>query len=497
MTIITGYHYPHDMIIKCCGKLGQSGWRFFKKHDKDMFIDFFKVLGRMKTAPQDFHSYYVLYKFHEFLDLLSIKEIALVCRVLNRLKINLLLEHPLAYSLKSRVENIICDNMETIDNSSLDIIDSYFPYRYTELFTRPELLQERALANKNIDVSSQILILYNVTNTYSGKRLSKQLLKKVLNEVNEEKVETLSLKDCSMLQNILMYQDLSSCERLAYFRKIEKYAVELMSEPVHSTETIFLLPMVIMQFLRGGIINERLFQELKNDERIFKVDSNGNLSLQGNVAYRNKNYQDKKTMVTLQIIFGLLKYYKMSDILVLSEKTLIFIESYEEIKTPSAALLSGRQYNHKSWSRVGSKIPDLILEAFGCSYQDSKEYIVETSVLPFYSTVDFIFCLDNSRKLVKIGRHFESFDAKEVKYLAKNNESDYHFINLTLILSPAMLYINGKVFDPNFHCFEIMKDLGYKTFAFHFRNDLVTDEEVLQDLKNFIENMNERLRDST
>ena len=301
---VHGPIYPYNLLYKVASDSGKNSTRFFSKFDPATMVDLAKILLRLKHVPEDFHKYYALFKFYEFINCFSLEEIALICRAFQNHAIKVLGDHPLNSALQTVVLNRLCDSMETVDDNVFTIIDDFFRLKSLNNFNRFEEFQEKAINCPNLGLSSLIRVLRRSDSTVCA--LNGDLIQKItdliLNDIN-----TIAFVDCLLLQRLITRNVFTN--DVAF--KLNTRLLKLMEEKdgKHlAEEKIVVLPFILLQFAYQGFFSEVLCNQLKNDGRLFAQNDDKKVELKNNIL-RGELKEQRSIRAAIGIIDGLGKYH--------------------------------------------------------------------------------------------------------------------------------------------------------------------------------------------
>ena len=301
---VHGPIYPYTLLYKVASDSGKNSRRFFSKFDPATMVDLAKILLRLRNVPEDFHKYYALFKFYEFINCFSLEEIALICQAFQSHGIKVLGDHPLNSALQTVVLNRLCDSMETVDDNVFTIIDDFFRLKSLNNFNRFEEFQEKAMNCPNLGLSSLIRVLRRSDSTVCV--LNEDLIQKItdliLNDIN-----TIAFVDCLLLQRLITRNVFTN--EVAF--KLNTRLLKLMEEKDGrhlAEEKIVVLPFILLQFAYQGFFSEVLCNQLKNDGRLFAQNDDKKVELKDNIL-RGELKEQRSIRAAIGIIDGLVKYH--------------------------------------------------------------------------------------------------------------------------------------------------------------------------------------------
>jgi hypothetical protein len=301
---VHGFIYPYNLLYKVAQDNGEKSRRFFSKFDPATMVDLAKVLLRLRYVPEDFHKYYALFKFYEFINCFSLEEIALICQAFQSHGIKVLGDHPLNSALQTVVLNRLCDSMETVDDIVFTIIDDFFRLKSLNNFNRFEEFQEKAINCPNLGLSTLIRVLRRSDSTVCA--LNEDLIQKItdliLNDIN-----TIAFVDCLLLQRLITRNVFTN--EIAF--KLNTRLLKLMEEKDKrhlAEEKSVVLPFILLQFAYQGFFSEVLCNQLKNDERLFAKIDDKKVELKNNIL-RGELKEQRSIRAAIGIIDGLGKYH--------------------------------------------------------------------------------------------------------------------------------------------------------------------------------------------
>ena len=477
------YHF--NLLCKVAGNSGTNARRFFKKFEPRCLIDLAKVIRFMQTLPDDFHRYYALFKFYEFIDIYDLKEIALICKAFKNQGVDVLSDHPMKMNISTILWNRLCDSMETVSDSVIKDIDDFLPLGAQIAFENYDLLQEKALQNTNIGLSGLLRVLRRCeANTcFLNENLIEKVVQLVLNDVS-----SISSPDCFIIQRLITRGTFSKTDSIALNKRLLKL-MEESEESLHSERRI-VMPFNILFFAIAGLYSEKLCNKLRKDDRLFIEENDGKVTLNRQILHSFLN-DAMPLKATLGIINGLGSYYG-KDYLNISDKSTSIMIDYSSrwspkwIKSDKDLFLPDQH-----WQKIVPKTPELISEK-AClnSDHDLSRYVIETSILPFYGSVDFVFCLDKSNNMIPMTDSFikQLSDPYSIKKLSEDQKAlDVQWCVLSL-LTHKMTFLRGYTVNHSLKLmYEIIHEIGYRTHVFYFDyGEDVDTKEVEEELKSFI-----------
>ncbi len=481
----THNHFADFMMFKVAFE-GKNSRTFFRKLDPECLVDLASVMRRRPKLPEGFHTYYAVYKFHEFSDYLSIPELALICRAFKKHKVSVDTKHPIYLSLMSKVWGKLIDHMCHVETEDFCHIDNYFSFVPLHHIQNGHELASNAMKNGNLDVGSLIRVLGRV-----GEPAHDKLSSIIQQEILQGDIN-ISLREVVILLRFIANEATFDEEIVPHL--LNRTVAYVKSLDLQSERVVEVIN-TLLWFVYNGVFDKELFEKVQLDSRIFRQQSSGS---EVDVAKKMLYSTSPDNMMIcrmLCIIHGLGKLHSMKTFLFSSKSQLILAKREDFYPPPTTSLkFTERPDNpYETFEIVGSHTLEIFGEKSGITpNQNVEEFIWSTSVLPFFPFLhDYIFCRNKLGDIVRIPKEFRSMHLPhDIKRIPQELKSDYTWHTLTLvhpISSKALLKI--ALNDPKMSYFRCAKDLGYSINVFDFRAYARDDPSILQHYKDFIKNI--------
>ena len=479
---IPSQDYVYFFVFRNCNRKTSRGNAFFVKFDPITFLDFVMILKHLRTIPEDFSKYYLLYKFYEFLDYFSMDEIGFICNTLEKHKIKFT-DHPIFDRIVYKLWEKLGENIENVAKETFLNIETFATkpqFLNRKSFVTPFLnveFQEKAVNNQKFDLEVYIQIMCMAT------EISAKLAKKVEDYLLGNENHNLPLKNFFRLQIIIsngVFPSHSPTDLNANLSKL----LEMQDLDI-TIEKKFRLPFILRHFAYHGIHNEKLYQKLMDDERLFTKEKDGSYNLTKIVLYENIDKNTIEVRKSIRILHGL-SQFNGYNYMKLNEKTLENAMFVVDCSTPTEASENSKFTD--IWDRVGTQVPKMIGEIAGL--KDPSRYLKETSILPFFGLTDIVYCLDANGNFVPLPDSYsKGMKRMDIKSIPNNFDHNTHqWYTLCLVSKDCHNLLFGALRDPAMPVFKITQDLGYKINLFNFypHEEDDGDTAITEDLEKFL-----------